>query len=174
MLNRDRDDFVRTPEEFELYPEAVRAAARLSRAGWAVVVASNQSGIARGYIREDALAAMMDRLRSAVEDEGGKIDGIYHCPHGPKDSCPCRKPLPGLLRTAARELGIDLSRSVMVGDSERDLAAGVAAGCRAAVLVLTGKVKPDDGPVWEAWATSPDHVALTLHEAADWILRLEP
>ena len=173
MLNRDRDDFVRTLEEFELYPQAVRAAARLSQAGWAVVVASNQSGIARGYVTAEALSAMMDRLRGAVEAEGGRIDGIYHCPHGPSDSCECRKPLPGLLRHAARELGLDLSRSVMVGDSERDLAAGKAAGCRAVLLVLTGKVKPEDGPVWESWAVPPDHVAPTLDEAAEWIIRLD-
>ncbi|MBW3624100.1 MAG: D-glycero-beta-D-manno-heptose 1,7-bisphosphate 7-phosphatase [Armatimonadetes bacterium] len=170
VLNRDREEFVRTLEEFELYPQAVRAAARLSRAGLPVVIASNQSGIARGYLPEATADAMMHRLKEAVEAEGGRIAGIYHCPHSPEDGCDCRKPLPGLLLQAARDLHLDLSRSVMVGDSKRDLEAAAAAGCAATVLTLTGKVKPDDGPVWESWQVKPDHVSPTLEAAVPWIL----
>lgn len=170
VMNRERDDFVKSMEEFELFPQAVRAAAKLSRHRMAVVVISNQSGIARGLVSAEVVSAMMSRLKEAVLAEGGRIDAIYHCPHGPGDSCECRKPLPGMFLQAAQELNLDLLHSIVVGDSERDLAAGKAAGCGACVLVLTGKVPPESGPVWTSWKTPPNHVAPTLEAAVPWIL----
>jgi D-glycero-D-manno-heptose 1,7-bisphosphate phosphatase len=170
-LNRDRDDFVRTLDDFEVFPQAMRAIAAFARSGLKVAVVSNQSGIARGYLTAETLDAMTEKLRTAAAAAGGRIDGAYHCPHGPDDGCECRKPLAGLLHRAAADLRLDLSRSVMVGDSERDLAAGAAAGCRAAVLVLTGKTPPEKASSALSWMTPPDFIAPTLEEAVPWIVR---
>ncbi|MBB3141769.1 D-glycero-beta-D-manno-heptose 1,7-bisphosphate 7-phosphatase [Halomonas organivorans] len=139
VINQDSDDYVKSLDEFLPYPQAITAIARLSQAGWTVVVATNQSGIARGYYDEATLAAMHERLNTLVADAGGQIAAIAHCPHGPSDGCECRKPLPGLLKRLGAELGIeDLTGGWMVGDSLRDLEAGEAVGCHP-VLVRTGK-----------------------------------
>ncbi len=139
VINQDSDDYVKSLDEFLPYPQAIEAIARLSRAGWTVAIATNQSGIARGYYDEAALAAMHERLNALVAQAGGEIARIVHCPHGPDDGCDCRKPLPGLLERLGTELGIDdLTGSWMVGDSLRDLEAGEAVGCRP-VLVCSGK-----------------------------------
>jgi len=102
-------------------------------------VATNQSGIARGYYDETTLAAMHHHMSTLVEAEGGQIAHIAYCPHGPQDACTCRKPLPGLLTQIQQALDLDhLGGSWMVGDSLRDLQAGEAVGCQS-VLVKTGK-----------------------------------
>ncbi|MFG6176302.1 D-glycero-beta-D-manno-heptose 1,7-bisphosphate 7-phosphatase [Halomonas sp. THAF12] len=139
VINQDSDEYVKTLDEFLPYPQAIEAIARLSKAGWTVAVATNQSGIARGYYDEATLAAMHDRLNALVVQGGGEIAHIVHCPHGPGDGCDCRKPLPGLLKQLGVELEIEnLAGSWMVGDSLRDLEAGESVGCRP-VLVRTGK-----------------------------------
>ncbi|SDL58414.1 D-alpha,beta-D-heptose 1,7-bisphosphate phosphatase [Franzmannia pantelleriensis] len=139
VINRDSDNYVKSLDEFLPYPSAINAIARLCRAGWTVAVATNQSGIARGYYDEDTLATMHEYLSALVTQAGGKIAHFAHCPHGPNDGCDCRKPLPGLLEQIRTALGMtDLQGSWMVGDSLRDLQAGEPMGCRP-VLVRTGK-----------------------------------
>ncbi|TFH87576.1 D-glycero-beta-D-manno-heptose 1,7-bisphosphate 7-phosphatase [Billgrantia azerbaijanica] len=139
VINRDSDHYVKTLDEFVPYPAAIAAIARLSGAGWTVAVATNQSGIARGYYDGATLAAMHRRLHALVCDAGGEIAHIAVCPHGPDDGCSCRKPLPGLLEQIRDALGLaSLEGSWMVGDSLRDLQAGEALGCLP-VLVRTGK-----------------------------------
>lgn len=139
VINRDSDDYVKSLEEWIPYPDAVKAIARLHRAGWTVAVATNQSGIARGYYGVTVLEAMHGRLRDLVREAGGEIAHIAYCPHGPGDDCDCRKPLPGLLEEIRQVLSLDhLEGSWMVGDSLRDLQAGEPVGCRP-VLVRTGK-----------------------------------
>ncbi|HSH57861.1 MAG TPA: D-glycero-beta-D-manno-heptose 1,7-bisphosphate 7-phosphatase [Halomonas sp.] len=139
VINQDSDDYVKSLAEWIPYPSAIQAIARLSQAGWTVAVATNQSGIARGYYTEETLAEMHAELCRLVAEAGGKIVHIAWCPHGPNDGCHCRKPLPGLLEQIRDELQlIDLSGSWMVGDSLRDLQAGAPMGCRP-VLVRTGK-----------------------------------
>lgn len=139
VINQDSDDYVKSLEEWIPYPAAIEAIARLSRAGWTVAVATNQSGVARGYYAEATLEAMHDRLRDLVHEAGGEIAHIAHCPHGPEDGCKCRKPLPGMLEEIREALTLgSLEGSWMVGDSLRDLQAGEPMGCRP-VLVLTGK-----------------------------------
>ena len=126
-------------DEWVPYPGAIEAIARLSRAGWTVAVATNQSGIARGYYSEAVLDAMHRRLRHLVHQAGGEIAHIAYCPHGPDDGCDCRKPLAGLLEQIQEALGLEtLAGSWMVGDSLRDLQAGQPMGCHP-VLVRTGK-----------------------------------
>lgn len=137
VINRDSRNFVKSPEEFLPLPGSIDAIARLSRAGFTVAVASNQSGLARGLFDADALATMHAKLCGLVEAAGGRIDRIVVCPHGPGDGCDCRKPAPGLLLGLAAHYGIALGSVPVVGDSRRDLEAALAAGARP-VLVRTG------------------------------------
>lgn len=138
-------DWVTKSAELELLPGACDAIARLSRAGFAVVLATNQSAVARGLVTEKGLAEIHAHLSRELESGGARLDGVYACPHHPSEGsgpyrreCECRKPRPGLLLAAARDLGLDLERSYVVGDAERDLAAGAAVGARG-ILVATGK-----------------------------------
>lgn len=139
VINQDSDDYVKTLAEWLPYPASIQAIARLSQAGWTVAVATNQSGIARGYYSEATLDSMHAELERLVAEAGGNIAHIAYCPHGPDDGCSCRKPLPGLLEQIQHALELDsLEGSWMVGDSLRDLEAGNQKGCRP-VLVRTGK-----------------------------------
>ncbi|MBP5979478.1 MAG: D-glycero-beta-D-manno-heptose 1,7-bisphosphate 7-phosphatase [Halomonas sp.] len=139
VINQDSDAYIKSLEEWQPYPSAIDAIGKLSQAGFTVAVATNQSGIARGYYDEKVLNEMHTRLNQLVKAAGGRIAHIAYCPHGPEDGCHCRKPLPGLLHDIQRELGLkSLVGSWMVGDSLRDLQAGEACGCQP-VLVRTGK-----------------------------------
>jgi D-glycero-D-manno-heptose 1,7-bisphosphate phosphatase len=127
-----------------LVPGAAETIAELNRAGWAVVIVTNQSGVARGLFPLEAVGAVHDRLAELLREYGARIDAFHFCPHHPEADvptfrveCECRKPKPGMLCRAAAELGLDLAESWMIGDRESDLEAGVAAGCRT-VLVRTG------------------------------------
>lgn len=171
VINRDSDDYVKTLDEFVPYPTAIAAIARLTQAGWTVAVATNQSGIARGYCDEATLAAMHRRLHTLVRQAGGEIAHIAVCPHGPGDGCDCRKPLPGLLEQIRDALGLqDLAGSWMVGDSQRDLQAGDHMGCRP-VLVRTGKGERTLAKHPELAAPdSPVRVVDDLGQFVDWLL----
>ncbi|WP_136254745.1 D-glycero-beta-D-manno-heptose 1,7-bisphosphate 7-phosphatase [Onishia niordana] len=139
VINQDSDQYIKSLDEWAPYPSAIDAIARLSRSGWTVAVATNQSGIGRGYFNESVVEEIHTRLNALVEHAGGKIEQIVYCPHDPADNCQCRKPKAGLLETIRDRLGLsDLARSWMVGDSLRDLQAGEVIGCRC-VLVRTGK-----------------------------------
>ncbi|MEA2119172.1 D-glycero-beta-D-manno-heptose 1,7-bisphosphate 7-phosphatase [Halovibrio sp. HP20-50] len=139
VINHDSDHYIKSLDEWVPYPTSISAIARLTHAGYVVAIATNQSGIARGYYDETTLHAMHDRLIRLVEDEGGRIAYIAYCPHGPDDKCQCRKPLPGMLLNIQRQLGLEsLTGSWIVGDSLRDIQAGEAVGCNTA-LVRTGK-----------------------------------
>ncbi|KGE78661.1 D-glycero-beta-D-manno-heptose-1,7-bisphosphate 7-phosphatase [Halomonas sp. ND22Bw] len=170
VINQDSDDYVKSLDEFLPYPQAIDAIARLSRAGWTVAVATNQSGISRGYYDEATLATMHDHLDALVAEAGGKIAQIVHCPHGPDDGCDCRKPLPGLLKQLGAKLGIEsLEGSWMVGDSLRDLEAGEAVGCRP-VLVRTGKGERTLARHPERTSDDRTQVFDDLAAFVDWLL----
>lgn len=137
--------YPRDPALVEAIPGAAEALRELQR-DHALVVISNQSGIARGKITEAEAAAVHERFVAMFADAGVTFAAFYYCPHGPDDRCRCRKPAPGLLEDAARELDLDLSRSAMIGDKPSDLEAGRAAGCG---LVI--RLGPDeDGAVANA------------------------
>ncbi len=139
VINEDRDDYVKSPDEWVALPGSIEALARLHREGWRVVVATNQSGLGRGLFDMSTLNAIHLKLQRAVHAAGGRIDAIFFCPHAPEDHCDCRKPRPGLLRDIARRFGLDDLRGVpMVGDSVRDLQAAQAVGCQLH-LVRSGK-----------------------------------
>jgi D-glycero-D-manno-heptose 1,7-bisphosphate phosphatase len=166
VLNRDSEGFIRTPDEMEIMPGAPEAVARLNRAGYAAFVITNQSGIGRGIMTEEALAAVHAKLRAAMEAAGAHLTAIYHCPHRPDAGCECRKPRPGMVLQAAREYGVDLARSWFVGDKPIDIACGASAGCRT-ILVPTGLPSYYENPVFTA---EPDYVCADMDAAARVIL----
>ena len=137
-INEDRDDYVKSPTEWVPIPGSLEAIARLNHAGWHTVVATNQSGLARGLFDMATLNAIHAKMNRELAELGGRIDAVFFCPHGPDDGCACRKPLPGLFTTIGERYGVALKETYAVGDSLRDLLAGVAAGC-APHLVRTGK-----------------------------------
>jgi D-glycero-D-manno-heptose 1,7-bisphosphate phosphatase len=137
-LNEDSADYVKSPEEWMPLPGALEAVARLNHAGWHVVVASNQSGLGRGLFDVSTLNAMHAKMHRMLAAVGGRVDAVFYCPHGPDERCRCRKPEPGLFEQIGERYGIDLRGVPAIGDSPRDVLAGVAVGC-APHLVLTGK-----------------------------------
>ena len=137
-INEDRDDFVKSPDEWVPIAGSLEAIARLNHAGWHTVVATNQSGIARGLFDLATMNAIHAKMNRALAAVGGRIDAVFFCPHGPDDGCSCRKPRPGMLQTIGERYGVAMHETYAVGDSLRDLEAAVAAGC-APHLVRTGK-----------------------------------
>jgi D-glycero-D-manno-heptose 1,7-bisphosphate phosphatase len=137
-INHDSDQHIKSPEEWKPIPGSLEAIARLSQAGYRVVVATNQSGIGRGLFDTASLNAIHDAMQRAVHRAGGRIDAIFFCPHAGETECGCRKPKPGMLLEIGRRMNTPLAGVPMVGDALRDLQAAAAAGARP-VLVLTGK-----------------------------------
>jgi D-glycero-D-manno-heptose 1,7-bisphosphate phosphatase len=138
VINHDSDNFIKSPDEWVPIPGSLEAIARLHQAGYRVVVATNQSGVARGLFNIFTLNAIHQKLHTAVKLVGGEIDAIFFCPHAADDNCDCRKPKAGLLHEIAKRFDISLKGVPTVGDSLRDLQAGFVAGCTP-YLVLTGK-----------------------------------
>jgi D-glycero-D-manno-heptose 1,7-bisphosphate phosphatase len=168
--------YVNHPSRLRILPRSGAAVRRLNAAGIAVVVVTNQAGIARGYFSPELLAAVHAAMVAQLKDEGAHLDGVYVCPHHPTEGeppyrsiCDCRKPKPGLLLRAAADLGLDLGCSTLVGDKGSDLVAARAVGARS-VLVLTGYGLGE----WEyrrsVLPVQPDHVADDLLGAADWVI----
>ncbi|MCG5500700.1 D-glycero-beta-D-manno-heptose 1,7-bisphosphate 7-phosphatase [Ectothiorhodospira lacustris] len=165
VINRDSPDYIKSPAEWVPLPGSLEAIARLTRAGWCVAVATNQSGLARGLFDLPTLRAIHQRMEEALAPLGGRIDGIFYCPHGPDEGCDCRKPLPGLFERIGRAFRVSLSGVPAIGDSARDLQAAAAAGCRP-ILVRTGNGRralsegrvPAQTPVFADLAAAVDHL----------------
>jgi len=138
VINEDSDAFIKTPDEWIALPGSLAAIARLTQAQWRVVIATNQSGLARGLFDMAALNAMHKKMKRELAVFGGVIDAIFLCPHGPDDGCTCRKPLPGMFQQIALRYDRTLTGVPAVGDSLRDLQASAAVGC-IPWLVQTGK-----------------------------------
>lgn len=138
VINYDSDKFIKSPDEWIPVPGSLEAIARLNQAGYRVVVASNQSGVARGLFSIFTLNAIHKKLHASAQQVGADIDAIFFCPHAADDNCDCRKPKPGLMQEIAKRFGVSLKGVPCVGDSLRDLQAGFICGCTP-YLVLTGK-----------------------------------
>lgn len=138
VINEDSDAFVKSLDEWHPIPGSIDAIARLSKHGFTVAVATNQSGLGRGLFTLDDLEAMHHRLCEMVETAGGHVAGIFYCPHTPEDQCDCRKPKAGLIDAIEREFNASAHSAWLIGDSLRDLEAGVKKGC-VPILVRTGK-----------------------------------
>jgi D-glycero-D-manno-heptose 1,7-bisphosphate phosphatase len=136
-INHDSDDYIKSPKEWRPIEGSLEGIARLAQAGYRIVVATNQSGIARGLFDTATLIAIHDTLQRAAAQAGGRVDAFFFCPHAADSACACRKPQPGMLLEVARRFNIALKDTYMVGDALRDAQAAAAAGARP-VLVLTG------------------------------------
>ena len=167
VINFDSDAYIKSPDEWSPIPGSLEAIARLTRAGYSVVVASNQSGLARGLFDQATLEHIHDKMRAAVAAAGGRIEAIFYCPHGPEDRCECRKPRAGLLRDIATQFKVDLKDVPAIGDALRDVQAARAVGARP-ILVQTGKgdAARQRGEGLEGVAIYPD-----LAAAVDALLR---
>lgn len=138
VINEDSDAYIRSLEEWVPIPGSIEAIAALSRAGFRIAIATNQSGLSRGYFTLDTLEKIHSKLYRLVEEEGGSIAGIFYCPHLPEEGCSCRKPATGLIDAIEAELDEPAVGAYFIGDSLKDLQTARAHGCRP-VLVKTGK-----------------------------------
>ncbi|MEH6824582.1 MAG: D-glycero-beta-D-manno-heptose 1,7-bisphosphate 7-phosphatase [Motiliproteus sp.] len=138
VINQDSDAYVKNAAEWIPLPGSAEAIARLCKAGYRVAVATNQSGLGRGYFTQVELDAMHAKMSAVIAAAGGRLDGIFFCPHSPDQGCDCRKPLPGLIHQIEAALVVSAQGAIMIGDSLRDLEAGQSAGC-IPILVKTGK-----------------------------------
>lgn len=138
VINKDRDDYVKSPEEFLPLPGSLEAITALKKSGYLVAIATNQSGLARGYFTEAILKAMHEKLNALLAEKQCVIDYIAICPHGPSDECSCRKPKPGMLNEICQALNTHPGEALFIGDSIRDYQAAIAATMPFS-LVLTGK-----------------------------------
>jgi len=170
-INEDRDDYVKSADEWLPVPGALEAIARLNHAGWHTVVASNQSGLGRGLLDMASLTAIHVKMNALLTQAGGRIDAVFFCPHTDSDDCDCRKPLPGLYEQIAERYGVSLGHVPAVGDSLRDLQAAAAAGCQPH-LVRTGKSARlgDDGAVQLAAQVKGARVHADLAAFAEWLV----
>lgn len=153
-----RVKFVNHPKDLYLLEGAAEAVAELSKTGYDIFVVTNQGGVGLGFLKEQNLRKIHDHLIEVIKEQGGIIKEVSYCPHKPKAGCQCRKPNPGLLLELAQRHDIDLEKSVMVGDHERDIEAGKKAGCK---TVFIGEVE-----------TAADRKAPSLHDAVPAILEL--
>lgn len=150
VINHDSDQYIKSPAEWKPMAGSLEAIAKLTQAGYKVVIASNQSGIGRGLFDMDTLNAIHDKMHRAVQSVGGRIDAVFYCPHTSESKCGCRKPKPGMFLRIGACFNTDLSEAFVVGDSLRDLQPAASVGARP-VLVLTGK-----GGVTQAEGDLPD------------------
>ena len=153
-------------EDFKILPTVSQGIRLLNKQGLKVVIITNQSGIARGYFTRETLSLIHQKMKEELAKYDAWIDAIYVCPHHPEERCECRKPKPTLLLQAAKENGIALKLSYMVGDNAKDIEAGKAAGCKT-ILVTTGP----NGENIEAKVKEPDIIAASLYEAVEWIIK---
>lgn len=138
VINKDSDLYIKSTHEWLPISGSIEAIAELTKAGYLIGIATNQSGLARGLFSEKALSAIHKKMTRLVENSGGKIDLLKFCPHHPNDNCICRKPKPEMLKIILRELNTLPENSWFIGDTIEDIQAGLAAGCKTA-LVKTGK-----------------------------------
>jgi D-glycero-D-manno-heptose 1,7-bisphosphate phosphatase len=139
VIIENRSDYVRSWEDVSFIPGALAALAKASASKYKIIIVTNQSAIGRGIISYQAAEEINLRLTRAISNAGGRVDGVFMCPHAPEENCSCRKPQPGLLLQAAQALDLDLSRSTLIGDALSDMQAGQAAGVCQRILVRTGR-----------------------------------
>ena len=170
-INRDSDDYIKSPDEWLPLPGAIEAIARLCQGGWHIAIASNQSGLGRGLFDLATLNLMHDKMNKLLAAAGGRVDAIFFCPHLPQDHCQCRKPLPGLFEKIGERFGVALDQVHAVGDTLRDAQAAALAGCQTH-LVCTGKSEGYSGRTPPENFPPQTMVHDNLSAFADWVLAL--
>ncbi|UJP05759.1 MAG: D-glycero-beta-D-manno-heptose 1,7-bisphosphate 7-phosphatase [Nitrosomonas sp.] len=169
VINQSSDTFVKTPDEWIAIPGSLEATARLTHAGYRVIIATNQSGIGRGLLDMATYNAINDKMYKAVSHAGGRIDAIFFCPHTQTDNCACRKPATGLFGEIMQRYGVNLSSVPAVGDSLKDLHTAAAVGA-IPMLVLTG-----NGPITQQSGELPENTRIfaDLSAVADALVGTE-
>lgn len=170
VINIESDDYIKSPQEWIPIPGSLDAIAKLHKSGYTVVVATNQAGVGRGLFSLETLQAIHRKMQDAVAAAGGKLDGIFYCPHHPDDHCDCRKPKPGLFHQIAEHYGVSVAGVPAIGDTLRDLQAAEAVGARP-ILVRTGRGLPTlkqlpTPPGIEVYANLAEAAAQLLRETA--------
>jgi histidinol-phosphate phosphatase family protein len=173
VINKDGDGwtehgYITRWEDFHFIPGVLEAFAKFTEAGYKSVIISNQKCVGKGLMSKSALDEITENLMKSAEEHGGKIAGVYYCPHVDEDGCDCRKPKEGLFLRARKDLGIKgLEGKYFIGDSQRDMQAGRKVGLKT-ILVLSGKASRRDAETWEH---RPDHVCEDLLEAAELVIK---
>lgn len=178
-LNRSRDDYVASADEWEALPGALEAVARLNQGGWRVVLATNQSGIGRGLFDMASLNAIHAKMHRKLAAAGARVDAVFFCPHAPDEACACRKPLPGLFTQIGERYGVSLATVPAAGNALRHVRAAGVAGCPTHLLLtgqsehLRGRVGM--GSITDLAALAPDlppgtHTHEDLGAFAEWLL----
>lgn len=172
VICENRPDHVKSWEEFEFLPGVKKSLASLSHLDLPIIVVTNQAAIGRGLVTAQTVEEIHRQMVAEISASGGRIDRVIYCPHRPEDECDCRKPKPGMLLQAAKEMGLDLTESYLIGDAASDIQAGYQVGCRT-FLVLTGRGPEQLVP---ALHTTGGHfltITRNLAEAVDYILAAE-
>lgn len=159
--------YITRPEEFRFLPGVPKALARLSQRPYKLVVVSNQAGVGLKRFSKWKLFLITRKMRRGIRQAGGRLDAVYYCTHAPQAGCSCRKPRLGLVRRAERRFSLDLKRSFLIGDNEKDIRVGRQVGSQA-LLVLTGETSLSHA---KRFSVRPDRIFQNLSRAADWILR---
>lgn len=171
VINENRDDHVKSWDEFRFIPGTLSAIHMLREAGFHVFVVTNQAVVGRGMMTPAMLEDIHDRMVTSISAAGGKIHDIRYCPHTPEQDCSCRKPKPGMLLDLAARWHVDLSHAFLVGDALTDIEAATSAGCRS-ILVKTGRgTEQLYAPAFAH--CPPNHIATNLFDAVAWILGRE-
>ena len=164
VINENRQDYVKSWEEFSFIPGAIQAIKALNEAKYEVIIVTNQAGIGKGLVSKIAVEEMHRRMVGEIEEGGGKILAVYVCPHRPENGCKCRKPKTALFKEAIKKFKITIKQSFLVGDAPRDIEAGKKIGCQT-ILILDGKLSEE-----EIKKVKPKFTAGNLKEAAAIIL----
>jgi len=170
VINEDSPDHIKNVHEFRFIPGSLESIAKLTQAGFQIFILTNQSGIARGLFTLSDLADIHEFLMKSVEKEGGKIAGIFFCPHLPNEACDCRKPNTGLFEIAKKLYDFCTADAIMIGDNAKDIIAAVRAGVKTTILVQSGYT-PIDQILPQLPENTPSIIVKDLLHAANWILR---
>ena len=166
VISKDSPDHIKSWEEFHFLPRSKNAIKLLNDNGFTIILITNQSVIARKMVTKKELEKIHRNMKKEIEQQGGKIENIYYCPHHPDDGCDCRKPKPGLLKKTIEENNIDGSKSYMVGDRIMDVLAGKAVGCKTIIIPSElGSKELKESKV------APNYIAKDLFDAAEWIIK---
>jgi len=169
VIIENRTNYIRNWSEVHFYSQALESLVKLKSSPYKIVIITNQSAIGRGIISRNTACEINKHLVEEIVRAGGRIDGVFMCPHSPDDDCDCRKPRPGLILQAAKDLLIDLEHSIMIGDALADLQAGQAAGVQSLVLVRTGRGAEQESAL-DSSSLPPIHVCDTLIKAIEVLL----
>ncbi len=170
VINIDSAEYIKNESEFFFIDKSPEAIAKLTRAGFDIIVITNQSVLARKFTTSKELEKIFNKMTTGVEALGGKIKDIFFCPHMPNSGCSCRKPKPGLIFQAKEKYDMDLSESYMVGDSVKDIECAKNAGCGFSILVKTGNGQEAEKILAEK-KINPDFIAQNLFDAVNWIIQ---